>query len=142
MNQRAVEPLLTTVTEGVSTSTPLTLILTPSVSLATLGFPPFVSGGPLRLVGLGQVYAPLDLIIEATLMTSTCILETVPTASDPQGHIIYGTGPAMATIFVGSHPFGQSMSPPLGSGPSPILQFSIPTDGAPEAQYQCLMELV
>ena len=73
MAQRILEPLLTTVTEGVSTSVLATLVLTPSVPLATLGFPPFVSGGPLRPVGPGQVYAPPDPIIKAALVTSVVI---------------------------------------------------------------------
>ena len=129
MAQRTIEPLLTAVTEGVSTSVSPTLVSTPSVSLATLGFPPFVSGGPLRPAGPGQVYAPPDPVIKATLVTSTRILKTVPTASDPKGHIIYDTSPAVATISVRSLPLGQSVSSPLGSGPPPVLHLSIPTDG-------------
>ena len=74
-------------------------------------------------------------------MTTTCIPETVPTATDPQGHIIYGTGPAVATTSLGSLPLGQSVSSPLGSGPLPALHLSIPTDGPPEVRYQRLMEL-
>ena len=68
-------------------------------------------------------------------MTSTCILVTIPTASDPQGHIIYGIGPAATTISIASLPLGQSVSSPLGSGPLPVLHLSISTDGPPEVRY-------
>ena len=100
-----------------------------------------MSGPPLLPVGPGQVYVPPDPVIEATLVTSTCIPEIVPTAFDPQGYVIYSTGPAAATPAIGSQPLGQFVSPPLGPGSLPVLHFSIPTDGALEAQYQCLMEL-
>ena len=140
MDQCAIEPLLTTVAKVVSTPVPPTLVLTPSMPLTTPGFP-LVSGPPLLPVGPGQVYAPPDLVIEATLVTSTHIPETVPTSFDSQGHIIYGTGPTAMTPAIGSQPLGQFESPPLGSGSPLVLHFSIPTDRAPEAQYQRLMEL-
>ena len=74
-------------------------------------------------------------------MTTTRILETVLTAIDPLGYIIYGIGSAAATSSVGSLPLGQSVSLPLGSDPSPALHFNIPIDGPPKVQYQRLMEL-
>ena len=141
MAQRAVEPLLTVVTEGISTLVSPTHVLTPSVPLVTSEFHPLVFGAPLHPAGLGQAYAPLDPIIEATLVTTTRIPETVSTATDPQGYIIYGTNSAATTSSIGSLPFGQSMSLPIGYDPSPAFHFSIPTDGPPEMQYQRLMEL-
>ena len=84
MAQHTLEPLLTLVVlEGVSTSVPPTPILTPSVPLTTPRFPPSTSGGPLRTVGSGQVYAPLDPVTEATLVTATRISETILTPSNP-----------------------------------------------------------
>ena len=74
-------------------------------------------------------------------MTTTRIPETIPTATDPQGYIIYGTGPTAVTSSVGSLPLRQSVSSPLGSSPLPAMHFSIPTDRPPEVQYQHLMEL-
>ena len=141
MAQFVGEPQLSAALEGTSTSVPPTLILTPSVPLVTLGFHPLVFGTPLHLASLGQAYAPPDPVTEATLVTTTRILEAVLTTTDPQGYIIYGTSSVAATSSVGSLPFGQSVSLPLRSDPSPALHFSIPTDGPPEVQYQCLMEL-
>ena len=102
-----------TIVARVSTSVPPTPVLTPFVPFTTLRFPPFASRGPLRTLGFGQVHAPPDPITEATLVTATCFLETVPTPSDPQCHIIFGTGLAAATPTIGFYPPGQFVSPLL-----------------------------
>ena len=103
--------------------------------LVTPGFHPLVSGTLLHLARHGQAYAPPDPITEATLVTTTRIPETVPTATDPQGYVTFDTPSAAATSAIGSQPFGQSMSLPLGSGPPLALHFSIHTDGPIEVQY-------
>ena len=141
MAQFAGEPQLSTTLEGISTLVPPTLALTPSIPLVTPGFHPLVSGTPLHLARLGQAYAPPDPVIEATLVTTTRIPETVPIGTDPQGYIIYGTSSATATSTVGSLLPGQFVSLPLGSGPSPTLHLSIPIDRPLDVRYQHLMKL-
>ena len=71
MAQFAVEPLISVAPEGISTSVPPTLASTPSVPLVTLGFHPLVPGAPQYAAGHWQTYAPLDLITESILMTTT-----------------------------------------------------------------------
>ena len=85
MDQCAIEPLLITVAGGISTSVPPTPVLTPfRRSPYDTRVSPFVSGGPLRFVGPGQVYAPPDPINDATLVIATRFPEIAPTASDPR----------------------------------------------------------
>ena len=62
-------------------------------------------------------------------------------APPSQGYVTFDTHPTAASIGLGSQISGQSMSLPLASGPSLALQFSIPTDGTPEMQYQHLLGL-
>ena len=133
MAQRTIEPLLTLVTEGVSTSAPPVISLTSTVPVP----PPQVQ--PPLLYPMGQ-WQPLDSVTKSILVTATRALEAPPSPLS-QGHVLFGTLAATVTPAKGSHPLGQSVSPPLRSGPMLVLHFSIPTDGAPEAQYQCLMEL-
>ena len=141
MAQFTGEPQLFATPEGTSTSVPLTFTLTPSVPLVTPGFHPLVFGTPLHSAGHWHTYAPLDPITESILVTTTRIPETLLTASSPQGSVTFDTLSTAATSAVGSLPSGQSVSLPLGFGPSPTLHLSIPTNGPPDVQYQHLMEL-
>ena len=49
---------------------------------------------------------------------------------------------AIALPDVGFRLVGQSVPPPVAPVPLQALQFSIPTEGTPEAQYQHLLGLV
>ena len=133
MAQRTIEPLLTLVMEGISTSAPPVISLTSSVPVS----PPQAQLPPLYSVRQWQ--AP-DPVIESILVTATRAPEA-PLSALSQGHVPLDTPAAAATPAIGSQPHGQSVSPPLRSGSPTMLHFSIPTDGAPEAQYQRLMEL-
>ena len=73
-------------------------------------------------------------------MTATRTPEA-PLTPLSQGYVTFDTPFATATLAIGSLPFGQSVSLPLGSDPSLALHFNIPTDRPPEVQYQRLMEL-
>ena len=99
--------------------------------------PPQVQLPPLYPVGQWQ---PTDSVTESILVTATRASEAQLSPLS-QGHVPFGTFAAAATPAIGSHPLGQSVSPPLGFGPLPVLHFNIPTNEAPEAQYQRLMEL-
>ena len=141
MAQFAGESQLSTAPEGTTTSVPPTLTLTLSVPIVTLGFHPLVPGTPLHSAGHWQTYAPPDPITESILMTTTHVSETAPLTLLSQGYVIYDTYSTTATSTVRSLPPGMSVSLPLGSGPSPTLHFSTPTNEPPDVQYQHLMEL-
>ena len=102
MAQFTSKPQLSVALEGTSTSVPPTLVLTPFVPLVTPGFHPLVFGTPLHLAGLGQAYAPPDPVTKATLVTTTRIPETVPTATDLQGYVTFYTPPTAVTSAIGS----------------------------------------
>ena len=89
MAQFAGESQFSIASEGISTSVPPTLSLTPSVPLVTPGFHPMVLGTPLHFAGHWQTYAPPDPVTESILMTTTHVPEIEPTAIDPQGYVIY-----------------------------------------------------
>ena len=74
-------------------------------------------------------------------MASTVRAPEMPLTPPSQGNVTFDTHPAAANFALGPLPPGQSASQPLDSGPLPILQLSIPTDGSPEMQYQQLMEI-
>ena len=141
MAQRAGEPQPSTALEGISTSVPPTLTLTPFVPLSTLVSHPLVHGVPLYSVGHWQTFPTPDPVIESFLVTTNRALETLLMASSPQGFVTFDTVSAAVTSAIGSLPFGQSVSLPLASGPSPTLHLSIPTNGSADVQYQHLMEL-
>ena len=64
------------------------------------------------------------------------------TAPLTQGFDTFGIHSTESSSIVGSLPLGQSVSQPLlASGPSPVLHFSLPTDGTPDKQYQHMMEM-
>ena len=112
---------------------PPTLALAPSVLVP----PPLVQVPPLYSVGWWQT--PLDPVIESILVSATRIPEG-PLTPLSQGYVAFDTHPAAATSTLGPLPPGQSVSWPLDSGPPPVLHFSVPTNGSPQAQYQQLME--
>ena len=59
-----------------------------------------------------------------------------------QGFATSDTHSAESSLVVGSLPFRQSVSQPLlAFDPSPVLHFSLPTDGTPDEQYQNIMEM-
>ena len=69
--------------------------------------------------------------IESILMTPAHVPE-VPLTPPSQGYVTPDIAPAAATFAIGSRP--------LESGPLPVLQLSIPTNGSLDVQYQHLME--
>ena len=66
-------------------------------------------------------------------MTATRASDFQFTATLTQGFDTFGTHSAESSSTVGSFPFGQSVSQPLlAPNPSPVLHFSLPTDGTPD----------
>ena len=95
---------------------------------------------------ISQLYAPreprfifghwvtLVPVTEAVTVTTIHVPE-VSLVPPSQGYVTVDTHPVAASLGLGTLPSEQSVSLPLASGPSPALQFSIPTDGTPEMQY-------
>ena len=138
MAQCTIKPLLTPVVpEGISASAPLTLVSTPLVPLVTPRFPPLSPRAPQHPTGHWQTPATSNPITDPILVTYARVPEP-PVTLLSQGYIPLNSCSAAATLAIGLQSFGQS--DPLGSGPSPTLHLSIPTDGTPEEQYQYLME--
>ena len=79
--------------------------------------------------------------VTEAIMVTTVRAPGVSLAPPSQGYVTIDTHPVAASFGLGTLPLGQSVSLPLASGPSPALQFSIPTDRTPKMQYQHLLGL-
>ena len=134
MAQFVNEPSPSAALEEASVTASLSHTLTPTAPFASHFVAP---GEPLFVFGHWVAPEPAT---EAVTVTTVCALE-VSLAPPSQGYVTFDTHPAAASFGLGTLPSGQSMSLPLASGPSPALQFSIPTNGTPEMQYQHLLGL-
>ena len=93
--------------------------------------------------GRRPTFASSKPVTESVSVTATRALGFQFTALLAQGFDTFSTHSVESSSVVGSLPFGQSVSqPPLATDPSPVLHFSLPTDGTPDEQYQCVIELV
>ena len=116
---------------------PLSVPSAPALTRSVPASPSLVQLPPLYSVGQWQ--APPDPVAESLLASAVRALE-VPLTPPSQGNVTFDTHPTAVNFALGPSPPVQSASQPLDSGPPPILQLSIPTDGSPEMQYQQLME--
>ena len=112
---------------------PLDFTSTRSVTFVTPGFHPQVSRAPQFAKGHWQTYAPLGSVTESILVTTTRIPKA-PLTPLSRGYVVIDAPSLAATLAIGFQP--------LEFCPSPVLHFSVPTDGSPELQYQHLMETV
>ena len=115
---------------------PLSLTMTSVIPSSPQAYQFKAHGGSIPLIsGCWQTLADLEHVTESVSVTATHVPETLLTAPSSQGFVTFGTLSPAATSAIGSLPSGQSVSMPLGSGPSLTLHLSIPTDRPPNVQY-------
>ena len=142
MAQRVGEPSLSVALEETPLSTPLSFAVTSAVPTFQT-FQSQLLGNFFPLIsGHRPSFAGPEPTTEAVSMTTARTLGFQFPAPVAQGSNILGTHSDESSSAVGSLPIGQSVSqPPVVSDSSPILHFSLPTDGTPDEQYQCMMKM-
>ena len=128
MVQPVSEPSPSTALEEVS--------LTASLSHTLTATAPFISqfyvpGEPWFIFGR---WVTPESATEAVTVTTVRAPE-VSLAPPSQGYVTVDTHPVAVSFGLGTLPSGQSVSLPLAPGPSPTLQFSIPTDGCSNNEF-------
>ena len=123
MAQWDSEPMFSVALEGSQIPTSPSMALTSTVAPRTFHFQ--VQGNP-GIFGHHLATVPPETVTESVTVTTSRALETLYNVPG----LALDSPTATAPPNVGFHPVGQSMSPPV---PPQALQFSIPTNGTPEA---------
>ena len=118
--------------EGFTTWVPPDFTCIRFVPSVTPRFHPQASRVLPSAAGLWQTCATLDPVVESVSMTAPCVPEA-PLTPSSGGYVVPDIPSTATTFALGS----QS----LESASRPVLQFSVPTHGSPEARYRHLMDL-